>query len=397
MSDLPTRLAEVEARLGVDVLERPREIHAAINALVSRKHFFMVGPPGTAKSFMVRKLMDRIDMAGEPNEREAYFQWLLTKYTTPEEVFGPPSLSDLVESGVYRRNVTRKLPRANVAFLDEIFKANSAILNALLTIMNERLFFNNDDDGNESVPLSSIFAASNEMPEGDDLWAMWDRLHFRFSVKPLADSGNFVRMLSGVREAVPEKIVTWQDILTAQNEAAQVVLTDEIFEAMKTLRDLLKAQGVEPTERRFNESLDIIRAEAYLDGCAVAEIDHMRILRHVLWSLPDHQRIVERVILELANPLDKEASELLERVEGLEADLDKAIKESDNPKELGKRAVEIYAKLNKSKSAMDDLTVRCEAASRKSDELETLSTKFQSVARRLYNEAFGLDGKPKVS
>lgn len=391
MSDLSTRLGELETQLNGEVLERRAEIHGAVNALVARKHFFMIGPPGTAKSYMVRRLTDRIDF-GE-TQGTAYFQWLLTRYTTPDEVFGPPSLKDL-EEGVFRRNTTRKLPQATVAFLDEIFKANSSILNALLTIMNERLFFNGADE--EDSPLSSIFSASNEMPQDDGLWAMWDRLHFRFSVKPMADSGNFVKMLSNVVE-VPEKLITWDEIVTAQREAAQVVLTDEIFDAMKLLRDLLRDKGIEPTERRFHECLDIIRAEAWLDGQTIAEIDHMRILQHVLWSTEDSQMEVKRVILELANPLDKEAADLLDRVNGLNADLDKAIKDSDNNKELGKAAVEIYSKLNKAKKNMDDLVVRCKDANRKSEELDSLSDKFRIVAQRLYNEAFGVDGAPNVA
>lgn len=393
MSDLVTRLGAIESRLSVDVLERPREIHAALNALVSRKHFFMLGPPGTAKSFLIRRLTDRIDFTAETNADEALFQWLLTRYTTPEEVFGPPSLADL-EQGRYKRNTTRKLPRSSVAFLDEIFKANSSILNALLTIMNERLFNNGED--NEHVPLSSIFAASNEMPQDDGLWALWDRLHFRFSIKPLQDSGNFVKMLSAQREVVPEKLVTWSEVLVAQKEAAQVTLTSDIYDAMKLLRDLLRAQGVEPTERRFFECLDIIRAEAWLGGKTVAEIDDMRILRHVLWGREEDIKTVERIILELANPLDKEAAELLERVEGLEADLQKAIAESDGSKELGKRAVEIYSKLTKLKNLIGDLETRCQNAGRKSEEMDHLQERFKSVASRLYNDAFGVSGTPNI-
>lgn len=387
---IPGKFESLEAQLGIDVLERTKEIHAACVAVVSRKHFFMIGPPGTAKSYMVRRLADRIDFG---TDNEAYFQWLLTKYTTPEEVFGPPSLADL-EQGHYRRNTTRKLPRSKFAFLDEIFKANSSILNALLTIMNERLFFNNGDS--EEVDIASIFAASNEMPADDGLWALWDRLHFRFEVKPMQDSGNFVRMLSTVRQEVPDKVLTWDEIVAAQQEAKTVTLPSDIFEALKMLRDNLKKEGVEPTERRFNESLGIIQAEAYLDGRDTAEINDMRILRHVMWSRTEDQRIVERTVLELANPTDKEAHELMERVENLEAELMKAISSADNPKAVAKQAVEIHSKLHKAKQRMDDLEKRVKDSGRKSDILEDLNRKFVDVAKVLMKDGFGMDGEPGV-
>lgn len=376
----------IETAMQTDVLERQREIHAAIIALVSRKHFFMVGPPGVAKSFLVRRMMDRIDFGTDPN---AYFQWLLTKYTTPEEVFGPPSLAEL-EKGNYKRNTEQKLPTAKIAFLDEIFKANSSILNALLTIMNERLFFNNGDQ--ERVELSSIFGASNELPDDEGLHALWDRLHFRFEVKPLQESGNFVRMLSTHRVENPEKLVTWDEIGQAQTEAAAVELPTDIYDALKALRDNLKKDGVEPTERRFVEALDIIKAEAWFHGRTVADIDDLRPLRHVMWSRLEEQRVVERNVLELGNPIDKEANELLERVELLDSQLSEAIAASDGPKAVAKQAVEIHAKLHKSKSKLDDLQKRAKDAQRQSDTLEELNRKFTEVAKRLMKDGFGMDG-----
>jgi MoxR-like ATPase len=382
---LPDKFASLEGALNIDVLERGREIHCASNALVSRRHFFMLGPPGTAKSYLVRRLVHRIDFGEDPNH---YFQWLLTKYTTPEEIFGPPLLTEL-KKGNYIRNTNRKLPLALVALLDEIFKANSSILNALLTIMNERLFFNGADDA--EVPLSSIFGMSNEMPADEGLHALWDRLHFRFEVKPVQDGGNFVAMLSTIRDPHPEPILTWDDVVQAQQEAAKVVLGPDIFESLKLLRDNLAKEGIEPTERRFMESLAIIRAEAFLNGRTHAEIDDLRVLRHVLWSRTEDQRVVERTVLELANPIDKEAHDLLERVEGLRNDLLKAVKEADNPRAVAKQAVEIHGKLHKAKQKMDDLQKRVNESGRKSDILEGLEKMFVDVAKLLMTQGFGMD------
>lgn len=412
----------LEGALNLDVLERGREIHCAANALVSRKHFFMIGPPGTAKSYLVRRLIHRLDFGLTPTvvdtklvkvgvspagedilesqevvedrpSHDHYFQWLLTKYTTPEEVLGPPLLSEL-KQGRYVRNVQRKLPVARVAFLDEIFKANSSILNALLTIMNERLFFNGGND--HEVPLDTIFGASNEMPSDDGLNALWDRLHFRFEVKTVQDGGNFVAMLSTMRDPHPGPILTWAEIQDAQAQADKVLLGPDIFESLKVLRDNLAKEGVEPTERRFMDSLPIIRAEAFLNGRDHAEIDDLRVLRHVMWNRLEDQRVVERTVLELANPIDKEAHDLMERVESLENDLARAIKDADNPRAVAKQAVEIHGKLHKAKQKMDDLQKRCAESGRKSDILEQLEKKFVGVAKTLMKDGFGMEGEPNV-
>lgn len=375
----------LEAALNVEVLERPRENHAALVAILARKHFFMIGPPGTAKSYLLRRLVARIDFG---DTDEAYFQWLLTKYTTPEEVFGPPSLAEL-EKGNYVRNTQMKLPNAKVAFLDELFKANSSILNSLLTIMNERLFFNGGIT--QDVGLSTIFGASNEMPEDEGLHALWDRLHFRFEVKPLQNSSSFITMLSTQVDPNPEKLLTWEDIEAAQAEVQNIKIPTDVFDAIKTLRDNLKATGVEPTERRFAESLDIARAEAYLNGRDTVEVDDLRILRNVMWSRLEDQREVERVCIALGNPIDKEAHELLERVEQLEADLKKAIAESDNPKAVAKQAVEIHSKLHKAKSKVEDLEKRAAAAGRTSETLDALNVKFVEVAKSLMKDGFGME------
>src|SRR3954469_23269668 len=115
-------------------LERAEVIDGALTALLSGHHVLIIGPPGTAKSMLADELCRRL-------EGGTYFQWLLTKFTTPEELFGAVSLSAL-ERDEYRRVTTLKLPEAHIAFLDEVFKANSSILNAVLTLMNERRFHN---------------------------------------------------------------------------------------------------------------------------------------------------------------------------------------------------------------------------------------------------------------
>ena len=181
------RLRRMREELGQLFLERSEVIDGALAALLAGQHVLLIGPPGTAKSMLADELCRRLDGS-------AYFQWLLTKFTTPEEVFGAVSLRAL-ENDDYRRVTTRKLPEAHIAFLDEVFKANSSILNSLLTVMNERRFHNGRDV--LDVPLISLFGASNELPEDDELQALYDRFLVRFVVGYIADDFRFLRMLQG--------------------------------------------------------------------------------------------------------------------------------------------------------------------------------------------------------
>src|SRR6478672_8934551 len=179
------KLKNIREELKQTFLERSDLIDGALAALLSSHHLLIIGPPGTAKSMLADELCRRIDGAN-------YFQWLLTRFTTPEEIFGAVSLKAL-EQDDYRRVTTRKLPEAHIAFLDEVFKANSSILNAVLTLMNERRFHNGR--AVEVVPLITLFAASNELPEDDELQALYDRFLLRFVVSYIDEDFRFLKML----------------------------------------------------------------------------------------------------------------------------------------------------------------------------------------------------------
>ena len=146
MATALSKLSAIRDELNHLFLERADLIDGSLVALLSASHVLVIGPPGTAKSMLADELCRRIEGAN-------YFQWLLTKFSTPEEIFGAVSLKGL-EQDDYRRVTDHKLPEAHIAFLDEIFKANSSILNALLTLVNERIFHN----GRErfTVPLITL-------------------------------------------------------------------------------------------------------------------------------------------------------------------------------------------------------------------------------------------------
>lgn len=382
MTSTLEKLNSLEDALQAELFERKHEVHGAIVALVARKHYLMVGPPGVGKSFLVRRLAHRIDFGDE----NAYFQWLLTKYTVPEEIFGPPSLLALRE-GRYVRNTTGKLPEAHLAFLDEYRRGNSSILNALLTIMNERLFFN--DDTHVKVPLDVVFGGTNSFEPDDDLHAIDDRWHLRYEMLELQESGSVSKLLTHTFDPDPPKLITYAEVQEAQQAALRIPVNSDITDAMVELRDKLKAQGVEPSDRRLRECLPILQAEAYLNGRDRVETPDLRILRFVLWSRLQEQNIVTKIVFEQVNPLDREAHELLEKVQGLIAELAKAKKSADGPTQMANIAVEVFAKTRAAKAEINDLKKRNNEAGRESEVLEITEERFRTLARALATEGFG--------
>src|SRR2546428_8871341 len=193
ISQSVNKLAAIRDELNHLFLERADLIDGALCALLSASHVLVIGPPGTAKSMLADEICRRIEGAN-------YFQWLLTRFSTPEEVFGAVSLKAL-EQDEYRRVTAHKLPDAHIAFLDEIFKSNSSILNAILTLINERLVHNGKEI--TQVPLLTLFGASNELPEDDELMALYDRFLVRFVVNYIAEDFRFLRMLES--QKAPER------------------------------------------------------------------------------------------------------------------------------------------------------------------------------------------------
>ena len=293
------RILAVRQDLNNNLLERETAIEAALLVLLCRAHLLLLGPPGTAKSLLVRNVCERL-------EKSQYFELLLSRFSVPEQVAGPLSLAAL-EQDKYLRVTSGTLIEAHIGFLDEIFKANSAILNSLLTLINERVYH----EGGQviSVPLLSLFGASNETPEDDSLNALYDRFLLRFTVPYLADDDS-MRKLLALSPAKPSATITLKDLEAAQKQVQILPLTDDAREAIIAIKHGLEEEGIAASDRRWQACATLVRAKAYLEGEQQTSSDHAEILTHALWAEPSQIRVVERVVSKVANPLNLEAVEL---------------------------------------------------------------------------------------
>jgi len=286
-----TKLQNFRSSLNTKFLEREDIIDGVLASVITKQNCFLFGLPGTGKSELVREISNGF-------KSSKFFGYLLSPTTDPSELFGPVAVSKLLKDE-YVRDVEGYLPSANIAFLDELFRGSSAVLNSLLTILNERTFNN----GREVIqtPIQSIVAATNSFPTEESLQAFCDRFLFRPTVEPLKKP-TARRLLDlwalGIeKRPTVTSDLTYADLTELQKEAEKIEASEEFLDRFSQVFDLLASRGITISDRRRVQILRFMKAWALVQGDELIYAEHLhRSLIHIVYQTTEDIPVIKEVL-----------------------------------------------------------------------------------------------------
>ena len=285
------KLQNFRGALNATTLEREDVIDGLLASLLSKQNAFLLGVPGTGKSDLVRNICKGIQNAN-------FFGYLLTPTTDPSEIFGPVAVTKLLKDE-YTRDTEGYLPAAHIGFLDELFRGSSAILNSLLTLLNERTFNNGKE--NIDTPIQAIIAATNTWPDEEALQAFADRFLFRPTVdllkKPVSK-----RILDQWALGIEPRpgintYLTLEDLQELQVLSSQVPVSDRFLDCFNGIWELLANRNIGVSDRRRSQILKFLQAWAVVQGDDILHPEHMHnSLVHIVYKELEDQSIITEVI-----------------------------------------------------------------------------------------------------
>ena len=317
--NLHDRMEQLLAALNDGLYEKEEAVRLSLLTAVAGESMFLLGAPGCAKSMIARRIAKAFKTEGD-DKSVRYFEYLMNQFSTPEDVFGNISLKYLngeTESGKeeYRRLTEGYLPEADIAFLDEIWKASPAILNSLLTIINERKFHNGSKT--ETVPLKALFSASNELPaKNQGLEALYDRFILRLCVDFIKDEDSFFEMLEQPSSSDFEISDNLKQILISNDELdewktqidsislsedAKSVITAIRKELTERNENLAKAEQnngelFEVGDRRWKKIARVLKTSAFLNGRTEVDLMDCSLIEHCIWNTEEQQKKSREIV-----------------------------------------------------------------------------------------------------
>ena len=326
------RIKQLLGEMNRGIYEKETEISLSLLAALAGESVILLGPPGVAKSMVARQLKTAFKDAQS-------FEYLMSRFSTPDEIFGPVSIQKLKTSDTYERAVDGYLPTADVVFLDEIWKAGPAIQNTLLTVINEKIFRNGNREMH--LPLKLLVAASNELPaKGEGLEALWDRFVIRIESRPIKLEKNFRAML--LEESLPQISQMNADILSAggtntggtkvsadlqsaeqagsegnltitpeeyaswSKQISGIGVSEAVLDAISSIRKSLRAVNVDEaaerrniyvSDRRWKNIVRLLRASAFMQDRTEVAICDLLPIYHCLWQEPEERDAIRNIVI----------------------------------------------------------------------------------------------------
>ena len=322
------RFKQLLGEMNRGIYEKETELSLSLLAALAGESIILLGPPGVAKSMVARQLKTAF--------REAQsFEYLMSRFSTPDEIFGPVSIQKLKTSDTYERAVEGYLPTADVVFLDEIWKAGPAIQNTLLTVINEKIFRNGNREMH--LPLKLLVAASNELPaKGEGLEALWDRFVIRIESRPIKLEKNFRAMLldshadflgptdftdstdfsgftGGLGHADFADNADFSDLKITSEEYAEwteridkIGVKIEVLDAISAIRKSLRAVNVDEaaerrniyvSDRRWKNIVRLLRTSAFMQDREEVDICDLLPIYHCLWQEPEERDAIRNIVV----------------------------------------------------------------------------------------------------
>lgn len=298
------RISSLLEKLTDGLYEREESMRLSLLSTIAGESIFLLGPPGVGKSLIARRLKYAF-------KDGTSFEYLMSKFSTPDEVFGPVSIKKLKEEDKYERLTDKYLPGANIVFLDEIWKSGPAIQNSLLTILNEKIYRNGEQE--IQVNIRGIITASNELPPArDSFQPLWDRLLIRYPLSGIRQNRNFLSMITDTKDLYDDPIpgnlkLSEEELIRWDHEIDQVALPAEVLNTIQLIRHKIDLHNADPNkeisdfhiyDRRWKKLVRLFRTSAFLNGRSQVDLMDCFLAVHCLWNHPDQIETVKEIVSE---------------------------------------------------------------------------------------------------